>query len=77
MTNHNYIPNVCLAKISQKILEYDGANPARWSEFYTTKYGWEYLGEGVIWSVNGTRQVGETRLHFWKRKVELKSVEDA
>lgn len=70
-------PHVTLALINGQILRYDGANPARWSEFYTTKYGWEYLGEGVIWSINGVMQVGSRRLHFWRRKFELESVEGA
>ena len=66
-------PHVTLAEISGKILKYDGASPTRWSALYTTKDGWEYLGEGVIWSINGYREVGSRRLHFWK----LKSVENA
>lgn len=68
MIIHNYTTDVCLAEISGKILKYDGASPTRWSELYTTKYGWEYLGEGVIWSINGVMQVGSRRLHFWKSK---------
>lgn len=77
MIDYNYMPNVCLANIGGKILKYDDANPIRCSALYTTKDGWEYLGEGVIWSINGFKQVGSRRLHFWKRKVELKSVDDA
>ena len=73
MIIHNYTTDVCLAEIHGKILQYDGANPARWSKLYAAKDGWEYLGEGVIWSINGIMQVGSRRLHFWK----LKSVQDA
>ena len=75
MIIHNYT-TVCLAEIHGKILQYDGANPARWSKIYTAKDGWEYLGEGVIWSINGVMQVGSTRLHFWKRRAERQCVQD-
>ena len=69
MIIHNYTTDVCLAEIHGKILQYDGANPARWSKIYTAKDGWEYLGEGVIWSVNGVKQAGiKQQLHFWKSK---------
>jgi len=68
MTTSKYERNVCIAKIDGQILEYAGANPKRRSKFYTAKTGWKYLGEGVIWSVNGVSQPGSTRLHFWARR---------
>lgn len=70
-------PHVTLALINGQILEYDNANMTDHRPFALNEPEWQYLGEGVIWSVNGVRQAGKERLHFWKRKVELKSVEDA
>lgn len=60
--------HVCLALIDGEILEYGTADLR---QDYDPNKGsdgrWEYLGEGMIWSANGFRQTGSTRLHFWAR----------
>lgn len=67
MGSHSYRENECIALINGQHFCYDDASVAPPQGAHSEKE-WEYLGEGVIYSVNGTKQRGETRLHFWRRK---------
>lgn len=46
-----------------KRLQYDGASLKRNPAVYK---GWQYLGKGKVFSVDGVRQAGIEMLHFFK-----------
>jgi hypothetical protein len=59
------------AKIKGKIVVYDRCSQNRHAYDETNfkfETEFEYIGEGVIWSVDGVRQSSATVYHFWVRQ---------
>lgn len=59
---------VCTAKINGEEVEYDICSQSRERHIeQEEEFGWVYLGKGVIWSIYGIKQIGESQYHFWKK----------
>lgn len=60
--------HVCTAKINGEEVEYDTCAQSRETHIeQEKKFGWVYLGKGVIWAINGIKQNFEEEHHFWKK----------
>jgi len=58
--------NICIAKLDNgEEVEYDACSKNR--NAYNPEI-FEYIGQGVIWTVNGKNQNMEEIMHFFKRK---------
>ena len=59
--------SVCEARLDDgRIMKYDIYLYEGCDQDFSADYA--YLGDGVIHTVNGTRQPGKTRLSFYRRK---------
>lgn len=61
--------NICKAKIKGKIVQYDVCSRLRFNIAFSENV-FEYIGEGVIHSINGVIQSNSNYklYHFWKLK---------
>ncbi len=60
--------HVWTAKINGEEVEYDICSQARETLIeQEKKFGWVYLGKGVIWTIRGIKQNFKKEHHFWKK----------
>lgn len=60
---------VRVAKIGGKEVNYSACSSERNAYQDAEKSGFfKYLGKGTIYTINGTKQSGNRRLHFWASK---------
>lgn len=55
------------AKIQNSLVEYDGCHSGSLEDGLKFYAGWEYIGQGSIYSIGDVRQRGEGVYHFFKR----------
>ena len=65
MSSKKYI--VCMARINNALVEYDFCQTAGNSD-HRQGVPTEYLGDGIVWSVNGVLQNSETKLSFFNHQ---------
>lgn len=61
-----------IALIDGKEVKYFACSSRRNTYKKQEKNGhFEYIGKGIIWTIDGVQQSGNRKLHFWKNDIQL------